>query len=506
MKKILLPLCALAFTVANVSAEKQLVKQTNWGVTLDESGAESARTDNGGTTYYYDKNNNLVLEALAGGYTQYSYTYTADGKLDKKFNQSWSQSNGWETSGYTKNVYDAEGNLLRAETYNLKDSLMSVNEYSGYVNGCYAKMENKYGNGEVYYSQTYGYTWNENNQPLTMTSYSGEFETANQMTTYTYNANGQLETESTQYSDGTGGWMDPHMTNTYYYNTDGNIDHVWQYQNGRWGVFVTDAVYTYADLDAAYVPTITSIEAGEANTVKLAWTAVEGATAYKVIFDQTVAEVTETTFTTSTLLDGSHNFYVLAVVNGEDKNVSDVATCSVKDEGKKPATDFAMGAITLGENDWGGVAYNIEVSWTLPTNASPITGIKVYYGESSYDYVSVADVTATSATIQLGEYAVRVYDTELYEYTDGKDLTFSVVISYATGDSERSNTVTCNPHNIATDIQTVVANGATENADVYTVSGICVRKNVKTADAVNGLAKGIYVIKSGKATQKVTVK
>lgn len=83
MKKILLPLCALAFTVANVSAEKQLVKQTNWGVTLDESGAESARTDNGGTTYYYDKNNNLVLEALAGGYTQYSYTYTADGKLDK---------------------------------------------------------------------------------------------------------------------------------------------------------------------------------------------------------------------------------------------------------------------------------------------------------------------------------------------------------------------------------------------------------------------------------------
>ena len=109
-------------------------------------------------------------------------------------------------------------------------------------------------------------------------------------------------------------------------------------------------------------------------------------------------------------------------------------------------------------------------------------------------------------TIQLGEYAVRVYDTELYEYTDGKDLTFSVVISYATGDSERSNTVTCNPHNIATDIQTVVANGATENADVQTVSGICVRKNVKTADAVNGLAKGIYVIKSGKATQKVTVK
>ena len=94
----------------------------------------------------------------------------------------------------------------------------------------------------------------------------------------------------------------------------------------------------------------------------------------------------------------------------------------------------------------------------------------------------------------------------MYEYTDGKDLTFSVVISYATGDSERSNTVTCNPHNIATDIQQVAANGATENADVYTVSGICVRKNVKTADAVNGLAKGIYVIKSGKATQKVTVK
>lgn len=506
MKKILLPLCALAFGLSNANADKQLVKTTNFGITLDENGAEASRMDNGSTNYYFGKNNKVVLETMSGGYSQYVYTYTAEGELDKKFNQSWYQSTGWETSGYTKSVYDAEGNLLRNETYNLEDSLMSVNEYSGYVNGCYAKMENKDGLGVAYYSQTYGYTWNENNQPLTMISYSGEFETANQMTTYTYNANGQLETESTQYSDGNGGWAEPHMTNTYYYNADGSIDHVWQFQNGRWGAFVSDVVYTYADLDAAYAPTITSIEAGEANTVKLAWTAVEGATGYKVIFDQTVAEVTETTFTTPTLLDGSHDFYVLAVVNGEDKNLSDVATCSVKDLGKKAATDFAVGNVTVGEDEWGGVAYNIEVSWTLPTDASPITGIKVYYGESSYDYASVEDVTATSATIQLGEWAVRVYDYELYEYTDGKDMPFSVVISYATGDSERSNAVVCNPYNIASDIQTVVANGAAENANVYNLSGVCVRKNVKTANAVDGLAKGIYIVESGDAAYKVTVK
>lgn len=504
MKKILLPLCIFAFGLTNANAEKQLVKVTNFGITLDENGAEAGRTDNGSTTYYYNSKNQKVLETDAYGSSRYIYTYTAEGELDKKYSYSW--SNGWNASGYAKNVYDAEGNLLSVDNYKLDGTFSSSNKYSGYENGCYAKMENINGNGEAYYTATFSYTFNEQKQPLTMISYTGEFVSENQKTTYTYNAKGLLETESVQYSDGNGGWMDPHSTNTYYYNEDGSINHVWQFSNGRWGAFVTDVVYTYADVDGKYAPVITSAEAGEANTVKLAWNAVEGATGYKVIFDQTVADVNETNFTTPTLLDGAHDFYVAAVVNGEVKNISEAATCNVKDEGKKPATNFAVGNVTVGEDAYGSTAYFIETSWTLPTDASPITGIKVYYGESSWDYSSVEDITATSATIQLGEWVVRVYDYELYEYTDGKDLPFSVVISYATGDSERSNIVVSNPHNIATSIKSVIANGANENANVYNLSGVCVRKNVKTANAVEGLAKGIYIVESGKAAFKVSVK
>ena len=56
-----------------------------------------------------------------------------------------------------------------------------------------------------------------------------------------------------------------------------------------------------------------------------------------------------------------------------------------------------------------------------------------------------------------------------------------------------------------TDIKNVKDIVAHEQTDVYNLSGICIRKGVKTTDALRGLSKGIYVIKSGAKKQKVII-
>ena len=267
--------------------------------------------------------------------------------------------------------------------------------------------------------------------------------------TRTYNADGTVATENQNYLNADGTPMESNWYKiVYYYNADGTIDHYRQQSNSRYGDVTYDYVYTYATYDAAYVVKNVKAVAGANNMVSLSWDAVDGATSYNVIYDQQVISVEGTEYVTETLLDGSHDFYVQAVVGGEGKNISTAAAAAVKDTGKLPAQNFTILSVEEGETEWGSVAYNVTIQFNLPETSSTITGYKLCYGDGNWDNVSFGDPTVedgkVTATVQLGQYSVSDYDSETYEYVPRSEVALSVVITYATGDAERSNTKSWN--------------------------------------------------------------
>jgi len=447
MKKLLLSIMAVATLTANAQVKK-LVYTEQFTITTDEAGNETRASVGPGAINYYDAAGQLYMDQSS--YSRNIYDFNADGTVAKKTGYSWDSQSGWSASDYSTYTYeyDGEGNVLKQIS-----ASGSSTQYSGYEHGEYSKMENVDASGNVFYTVSFVNTFNAAGQLIQRDQMTTPDADGNSYAfiriTRTYNADGTVATEDQNYLNADGTPMESNWYKiVYYYNADGTIDYYRQQSNSRYGDVTYDYVYTYATYDAAYVVKNVKAVAGANNMVSLSWDAVDGATSYNVIYDQQVVSVEGTEYVTETLLDGSHDFYVQAVVGGEGKNISAAAAAAVKDTGKLPAQNFTILSVEEGETEWGSVAYNVTVQFNLPETSSTITGYKLCYGDGNWDNVSFGDPTVedgkVTATVQLGQYSVSDYDSETYEYVPRSEVALSVVITYATGDAERSNTKSWN--------------------------------------------------------------
>lgn len=480
MRKILLSLLA-AFALT-VNAQKQLLYTESFSVADD-----GTETSTGISTYhFYDKSNVNSLDLTS--YSKTLYTYNDKGQVATSTAYSWSSTTGWNEGSETTYEYDAEGNLTKTTTGE------SFVEYSGYEYGYYSKMTTPYyeGNFKLYF--------NEANQLIQREQIMAD-GSVNQREKFTYNADGTLATSHSAYVSGEEETYPSDVT--YTYNADGTIANTVTVSETRWGAMTTKAVYVYTDYSQSYVPGNVVAKAGDNNVVTLSWEAVAGATEYIVSYDTKRETVTATTLTTPSLLDGSHDFYVQAVIGGIARNASDAVYAEVKDEGKLPASDFQITGVEQGENEYGSVQYNTSVQFTLPETSSTITGYKLFYGESNWDYTSVAleNVTVNgntaTATIGLSQYNVGVYNSETYEY-DLVTKPLCIVISYVTGDSDKSNVAYWDfANNQPTTAITDASSSTAVPVAYYSISG----------SKLNNAQKGINIVKmSDNSVRKIFVK
>lgn len=492
MKKILLSLCALAAITASAQ-DKQLVRIDNYSVTTDEAGVETIAFSYSGNENFYDKTNKIAM--VQNGYSRMLYNYNAEGTLVSVDNYGWSEGIGWTLSNTTSYEYDTAGRVTKSGQF--EAGTYSETTYD--ENGNTLKMENFY-NGVSSYSATYSNQYNDKKQLVIADQLMAD-GSINQRTIYTYNEDGSVNTQETGYFVAEGEALSMPTTVTYTYNADGTVAKTRTVSNGRWGLMVSEEVYIYSAYATAYVPQNVKATGNADCTISLTWDAVEGATAYKVIYDKEVADAASTSFTTGMLLDGEHTFYVQAVIGGEAKNISDVAAASVKDNGKLPAANFKIVGVEVGEDQWGSPAYNTTVQFTLPEGHSEIKAFNVYYDlESAWSKVTVDPSTATiegntvTIVVPFSQYNVGTYNSETYEYDLGVKPIF-VVITYASGDAEKSNVE--NWDFAANETSISAAHAASAPVAIYTASG----------SKVSSLQKGINIIKmSNNEVKKVLVK
>ncbi len=488
MRKLLLSLCALAAMTASAQT-KQLVRIDSYSVTIDETGAETITFSNSGNINYYDKTNALVMDQ--NNYSRNFYSYNADGTVAAEESWGWSTNTGWALSSKSDYVYNEAGMPIKYGNFESGNyTEIGYDEKGGTIS-----MVNYYG-GAASYSVTYNNQYNEQGLLTISDQIMADGVTINQRTINTYNADGSLAKSETGYYVGEGEALNSPTINTYTYNTDGSIQKVRTVSSSRWGDFTTDNVYVYADFAAAYAPQNVKAAAGANNTVTVTWDAVEGASAYIVIYDQSTEQVTATSFTTGSLLDGEHQFFVQAVIGEEGRNIGDMAVASVKDTGKLPAEGFKVIGVEVGEDQWGSVAYNTTVQFTIPEGHSEITGYKLFYSDaSSYSYVTLADVTiegnTATATAALSTYNVGTYNYDTYEYDLGIVPLFAV-ITYASGDADASNIerwdFAANESSIAS------ATLTSAPVAIYTVGGVKVaapQKGINIVKMANGEVKKV---------------
>ena len=437
MRKILLSLCALAAISASAQDTK-LVRIDTYAITVDADGNETSALSTTGNVNYYDKANSIAM--VQSSYQRSLYTYNANGTVASVDAYSWGDATGWAYSSTTEYEYNDKGLVAKMGT-------ISKGVYTQYTydeQGNEIMMENL-NNGASTYSTSYNNTYNENKQLVIKDQVLTTTGAINQRTMYTYNADGSVKTVETGYYVADDQPLTYPSVSEYTYNADGSIAKVRVTSTSRYGENTTEQVYVYATFAASYVPQNVKTAAGENSTVTVTWDAVEGATAYKVIYDKEVADCTGTTYTTGMLLDGEHTFYVQAVIGDEAKNISEAAAASVKDAGKLPAENFKVVGVELGEDQNGNVAYNTTVQFTLPEGHSEIKSFGVYYDLSSaWSKVSVDVASATiegnavTLVVPFANYNIGTWNNDTYEYDLGTKPLY-VVISYASGDADPSN-------------------------------------------------------------------
>lgn len=526
MKKTLL-LFAAVMAATSLSAQ-YLVEQKGYN-TLDANGNKIEEpVYETSTCYYYDGNNKMTIETSAYGY--YRYTYNENGTVATK--ETWNTSGVFYKSQIATYKYDTQGNNTEI-TLQYLDQAGEVTSTGGqlfeeFENGHYKVMKNTNAEGEATYEVHYELTFNENKQLVSRIqmnkNYStGEFDSKGLGEFYTYDANNYLiEMTQAYYNPNLGEgqeWSTIQGKTTYTYE-NGMTKTKTEWGSSRYGVTEKEWRYVYAALDASLIPANVKAEALKGNLVKVTWDAVAGATTYVVMYDNNVVEVETTEYTTPMLLDGEHQVAVLAVVNGEKKNISDFTVVSVKDEGNLPMQNFQiLGAkkVDYDNNGYVSTYYELNMKWDVPAEASDITEYKVYvdFGSSynastGYTYgLTAEEKTGVYNNVNAWEtkqgfwwtnFENTEYDPDTYQNVSlgsGPDCKVWICAVYATGESAPSNVVEVNIYDLAQKASSVDMVDADNNEEVemYNLAG----QRIYTTDAT----PQIYIIKQGGMVKKV---
>ena len=431
--------CLLAMPFyAQIEAEGYSVKET-YSYTEGETKPATPSS-----THYnlFDAEGNLYMEIA---YSPVVNTYDENGLKIKSQSYTTDYNSGaFMTSSYTEYTYDENNQLIKTSSYNAAGEVTGYTLYENYVNGKYQDMKTVGKDGvTINYWRNYKYGY-ENGKVAYLVEYycpSADVKSCLDSIAYTYTGDVCTGTSTYQYDSNAGGYVaDAAMTETYTY-TDGKLTTIRSVSSSRWGVYVTEENYKYSTLDAAYVPQNLSVKekADVKNVLEISWAAPQNAaTGYRVIIDGVMQEeVSGTSFVSDTLVNGMHMIGVAAVAGGEIKNMTELTTITLNDEGVKPVTNFTVTEVKPSD----GSNYPVLVSWTAPETTSDITEYRVYYSE--YSYASIA-ADQTSGEVLIPTWACEVNGEDGVE---GVDLTMWVITVYKTGISEKSNEMIVNPFN-----------------------------------------------------------
>lgn len=430
--------CLLAMPFyAQIEAEGYSVKETYSYVEGDpKPGTPSS-------THYnlFDAQGHLYMEIA---YSPVVNTYDENGRKIKSQSYTTDYNSGaFMASSYTEYTYDENNQLIKTTSYNAAGEVTGYMLYENYVNGKYQDMKTVGKDGvTINYWRTYKYGLeNGKIQYVLSANNTSGLNTPIDSVAYTYSGDLCTGTSMYYYDVNSGVYgPDAYSSETYAY-TSGKLTTILSSYSSRGVVYVTEENYEYSTLDAAFVPQNLSVKEKSdiKNVLEISWNAPQNAvTGYRVIIDGVMQEeVSGTTFVSDTLVNGMHMIGVAAVAGGEIKNMTELLTITLNDEGVKPVTNFTVTEVKPSD----GTNYPVVVSWTAPETTSDITEYRVYYSE--YSYASIA-ADQTSAEVMIPSWACEVNGEDGIE---GVDLTMWVVTMYKTGMSEKSNEMIVNPFN-----------------------------------------------------------
>lgn len=332
---------------------------------------------------------------------------------------------------------------------------------------------------------------------------------------YYYNAKNEQAVEVNSYSQ-----------MRYTYNADGTIATRSIVSDTSYGHSEIEWRYTYSTLDPSLIPQgLTCDGTIGGNEVYVKWNAVAGAEKYLVMYDNQTAVVEgKTDFITPMLNDGEHQVAVLAYVGGEQKNITDFAKVSVKDEGNLPLQNFQVTAAEKVDVESYGYVnqyYNLTLSWTVPEGASKITDYKVYVdkgeswnpsttytmampeAEKQDSYNDVNTWVTNRQNFYWTTFENTYYDEDTWQTVslgNGPDVKMWITAIYASGESQKSNVVELNVYNLAnggsgeTDVKAVKAATADAPVEIFNVAGQQIKK-------ANG--RQLILIRQGNEVKKV---
>lgn len=479
--------------------------------------------------YYYNASNQNSVETSSS--MHYRYIYNADGTV--AIRETWNSYGGkFRKASENAYEYDANKNVVRMTTTSFEDdgssSATGGSLYEGYENGYYTVMKNYSADGTITYEAHYQNTFNDAKQIVSSVQLTGaEFDQLNQGTFYTYE-NGLLVKEVVAYytmgAEEGHEWDNVLTTTNYTYDSEGNILTSTVITDSRGMHSEVEWRYTYSTMDPALTPQhLTADGTIGGNEVYLKWDAVAGAGSYVVMYDNSTAVVEgKNEFITPMLLDGVHYFAVLAVVGGEQKNLCDFVTASVKDAGNVPMENFqVLGAEKVDVESYGYVStyYNLSLSWEVPAGASPISDYKVYvdkgdtwYPNTTYtmgmadadkkeSYNDVNTWVTDRQNFYWSTFEDTEYDPDTWETKSlgkGPDCKLWICAVYATGESQPSNVVEVNVYNLAnggeSGIIAVEGSNASAPVEIYNLSG------QRVSQFTNGQ---VYIVKHGNSVKKL---
>lgn len=471
------------------------------------------------TTNYYNADGILVMSLNSSGKT--TYAYNESGLKTEAVSYYWSSETGtWVFSSKSTYEYDSEGYLSKENSVGEDGTIYSYISYENYVNGHPQDRKTMSGDGStVTYWRHYNFTFENDLLVTEIESFiSGEDTTILGKTNYT-NTDGLVTSKAFMvYNNGTySDSLSGAYTTNYTYNASNNLTSEETASISRWGSYVSVQDYIYETYNTDYAPenlqaVVKTGEGVPANTVELTWTASASSevTGYKVICDTLISGlITGTSYTTTaSAFNGKHEYAVVAIVDGTIRNISNMVSLTLLDEGVVPAENLKLLSISEANEDG---SYDVKVTWDAPETTSVLKEYRVYYSDWSY-----AESTVDTVVVNIPSWYAVGYNTDGDTY--GLEVNIYVVAAYTTGFSENSDTITCVPYDgpitepdetgtnsLAVHGITVYPNPAASyicfpenvSASIYSLTG----KKVKSISSVNrmdvsNLEKGMYLIRA----------
>ncbi len=373
--------------------------------TYTPEGKVSTKTDQSSTyTYTWDGDNcvRLTVRSKSTGKVSYTATYSdfVEGKVNLPQTELYGSAYQYASKKY-KHEYDAAGHRVKTTEYKVvedaslvKDEEMAILEYT---------------EGNVYAQQE-----------------------------WTYDAEGDLTLVLKSYASADG--FTPSTKSEYEKQDDGGILYTgYSYSNGKWVYYGSSKKEYYGTPDAELAPVAVSLVASDSQPNTLAVSAevpqTADVSAWKIyrngmLLAEVPATAGQVAYTDAWVHNGDWEYYV----QGADGSISDVLTASFATELALPVN---IRVVANGKNTAG--KYEVRLVWERPDTQLEILGYNVYsgYAKTSTNPSPVNGqtlVTATNYTLtwDSSSETAQYYNVEaVYRIGKARSETFDVTLSSA---------------------------------------------------------------------------